>query len=166
MSLRNLDISRVRSTPVQCSQAFVRRNADAYRFAQRRRNVPRVTGNAVVREIDNEAETLMTSDQSLQRPNNEAHFGMILDKDVPVPMRGGAILRANVFRPDDSAQFPVLMTFGPYGKDIHLSQFMPEAWEHLNRRHPEILQASSCQHLVFETPDPEMWVPYGYIIVK
>jgi predicted acyl esterase len=125
-----------------------------------------VTGNAVVREIDNEAETLMTSDQSLQRPNNEAHFGMILDKDVPVPMRGGAILRANVFRPDDSAQFPVLMTFGPYGKDIHLSQFMPEAWEHLNRRHPEILQASSCKHLVFETPDPEMWTPHGYVIVK
>ena len=53
-----------------------------------------------------------------------------------------------------------------YGKDIHLSQFMPEAWDHLNKRHPEILKASSCKHLVFETPDPEMWVSHGYIIVK
>jgi predicted acyl esterase len=91
---------------------------------------------------------------------------MILDKDVAVPMRDGAVLRANVFRPDQPGQFPVLMTFGPYGKDIHLSQFMPEAWEHLNKRHPKILKSSSCKHLVFETPDPEMWVPHGYIIVK
>ena len=91
---------------------------------------------------------------------------MILDKDVAVHMRDGAILRANVFRPDEPGRFPVLMTFGPYGKDIHISQFMPEAWEYLNQRHPEILKSSSCKHLVFETPDPEMWVPHGYIIVK
>jgi predicted acyl esterase len=93
-------------------------------------------------------------------------FSMVLDKDVAVPMRDGAILRANVFRPDGEGEFPALMTFGPYGKDIHLSQFMPEAWDHLNKRHPEILKASSCKHLVFETPDPEMWVSHGYVIVK
>ncbi len=60
----------------------------------------------------------------------------------------------------------VLMTFGPYGKDVHLSQFMPPAWERIQQRHPEILQASSCKHLVFETPDPEVWVPHGYVVVK
>ncbi len=91
---------------------------------------------------------------------------MILDKDVAVPMRDGALLRCNVFRPDTSGKFPVLMTLGPYGKDVHLSQFMPEAWEALKRRHPEILRASSCEHLVFETPDPEMWAPQGYVVVK
>ena len=91
---------------------------------------------------------------------------MVLDKDLAVPMRDGAALRCNVFRPDGSGKFPVLMTLGPYGKDVHLSQFMPEAWEALRRRHPEILAASSCKHLVFETPDPEMWVPEGYVVVK
>jgi hypothetical protein len=91
---------------------------------------------------------------------------MILDKDVAVPMRDGAQLRANVFRPDTPGTFPVLMTLGPYGKDVHLSQFMPEAWEALQRRHPEILRASSCKYLVFETPDPEMWIPHGYVLVK
>ena len=91
---------------------------------------------------------------------------MVLDKDVAVPMRDGALLRANVFRPDEGGRFPVLMTLGPYGKDVHLSQFMPEAWEALKGRHPEILKASSCKYLVFETPDPEMWVPEGYVVVK
>jgi hypothetical protein len=91
---------------------------------------------------------------------------MILDKDVAVPMRDGAVLRCNVFRPDTEGKYPVLMTLGPYGKDVHLSQFMPEAWEALQRRHPEILETSSCKYLVFETPDPEMWVPEGYVVVK
>ncbi len=91
---------------------------------------------------------------------------MLLEKDVAVPMRDGALLRANVFRPDAAGKFPVLMTLGPYGKDVHLSQFMPKAWEALQRRHPEILEASSCKYLVFETPDPEMWTPEGYVVLK
>ncbi len=91
---------------------------------------------------------------------------MVLDKDVGVPMRDGALLRANVFRPDASGKFPVLMTLGPYGKDVHMSQFMPEAWEALQKRHPEILHGSSCRYLGFETPDPERWVPDGYVLVK
>jgi predicted acyl esterase len=93
-------------------------------------------------------------------------YDMRLDKDAAVPMRDGAQLRANVFRPHAEGRFPVIMTFGPYGKDVHLSQFMPDAWEALKRRHPEILQASSCKHLAFETPDPECWVPDGYAVVK
>ena len=67
-------------------------------------------------------------------------YAMILDKDVRVPTRDGTVLRANVFRPDSTETFPVLMTFGPYGKDIHLSQFMPEAWEHLKKGHPTFLR--------------------------
>ena len=91
---------------------------------------------------------------------------MRLDKDVGIPVRDGAVLRANVFRPETAGRFPVLMTFGPYGKDVHLSEFMPEAWEALRGRHPEILAASSCKYLVFETPDPEVWVPHGYVVLK
>jgi hypothetical protein len=90
---------------------------------------------------------------------------MILDRDVEIPMRDGARLRANVFRPDGPGQFPVLMTFGPYGKDVPLREFMQEAWDRLNETYPEILAASSCKHLVFERPDPEVWVPHGYVVI-
>ena len=43
---------------------------------------------------------------------------------------------------------------------------MQEAWDRLNTTYPEILAASSCKHLVFERPDPEMWVPDGYVVVN
>ena len=101
-----------------------------------------------------------------QTPSDGAPHEMMLDKDVAIPMRDGAVLRANVYRPKGEGRFPVLMTFGPYGKDVHIKQFMPVAWELITTRHPEIMAASSCKHLVFETPDPEVWVPQGYIIVK
>jgi hypothetical protein len=80
-------------------------------------------------------------------------------------MRDGAGLRANIFRPDGPGQLPVLMTFGPYGKDVPLREFMQEAWDRLNATYPEILAASSCKHLVFERPDPEVWVPHGYVVI-
>ena len=90
---------------------------------------------------------------------------MILDRDAEIPMRDGARLRANIYRPDGPGQFPVLMTFGPYGKDVPLCEFMQEAWDRLNETYPEILAASSCKHLVFERPDPEVWVPHGYVVI-
>src|SRR6266550_3031030 len=41
------------------------------------------------------------------------------DFDVPVPMRDGTQLRANVFRPPEG-RYPVLLTRLPYGKDLPL----------------------------------------------
>ena len=90
---------------------------------------------------------------------------MSLDRDAEIPMRDGARLRANIYRPDAPGRFPVLMTFGPYGKDVPLREFMQEAWDRLNATYPEILAASSCKHLVFERPDPEVWVPHGYVVI-
>lgn len=40
-----------------------------------------------------------------------------VEKNVPVPMRDGVILRANVFRPDGDGPWPVLVLRTPYGKD-------------------------------------------------
>ena len=83
---------------------------------------------------------------------------MILDRNVEIPMRDGALLRADVFRPDTADRFPVLMTLGPYGKDVPLREFMPQAWDLLIERYPDILSCSSGKHLMWETPDPEAWV--------
>ena len=91
---------------------------------------------------------------------------MILDRNVEIPMRDGAALRGDVFRPDGAGKFPVLMTFGPYGKDVPFREFMPEASDLLVQRYPDILSASSGKHLVWETPDPEAWIPDGYIVIR
>ena len=95
-----------------------------------------------------------------------AGYEMVLDKDIGIPMRDGEVLKANLFRPKAAGKFPVLMTFGPYGKDVPLGEFMEEAKARLEKSYPDILASSSCKYLVFETPDPEVWIPDGYIIIK
>jgi len=90
---------------------------------------------------------------------------MLVEQNADVPLRDGAVVRGNVYRPNGDGEFPVLMTFGPYGKDVPLREFMQEAWDRLTKTYPEILAASSCKHLVFERPDPEVWVPDGYVVI-
>src|SRR5439155_7485044 len=44
--------------------------------------------------------------------------GVAVEFDAPVPMRDGAVLRANVFRPAGEGRWPVLLNRTPYGKDL------------------------------------------------
>jgi putative CocE/NonD family hydrolase len=44
---------------------------------------------------------------------------VLVELDVPVPMRDGVTLRANVYRPPEG-RWPVLLTRLPYGKDLPL----------------------------------------------
>jgi len=91
---------------------------------------------------------------------------MALDKDVEIRLSDGAVLRADIYRPVPDGKYPVLMTYGPYGKDSHISQFMGDGWAKLKGRHPEMVANSTGQHMVFERPDPESWVPHGYALVQ
>ena len=43
-----------------------------------------------------------------------------IDCNVPIPMRDGVILRADVYRPDDATPHPVLLARLPYNKDLSL----------------------------------------------
>src|SRR5262249_36243647 len=44
-------------------------------------------------------------------------YGIVVEKDVDVPMRDGAHLKADVFRPDAPGAFPAILNLGPYQKD-------------------------------------------------
>jgi len=44
-------------------------------------------------------------------------YGIVVEKDVVVPMRDGAHLKADVFRPDAAGAFPAILNLGPYQKD-------------------------------------------------
>ena len=44
-------------------------------------------------------------------------YRLLIEKDVDVPMRDGARLKADVFRPDDGGRFPAILNLGPYQKD-------------------------------------------------
>ena len=45
------------------------------------------------------------------------------DRNVPVPMRDGVILRADVLRPAGDGPFPVLVYRTPYGKDDAIAEY-------------------------------------------
>jgi len=91
---------------------------------------------------------------------------MVLDHDVDVPMRDGLKLKANVFRPEAAGKYPVIMSLGPYGKDIHFGEYQPRPWGAMKERNPEIFKHTSGKYMVFENADPEMWVRHGYAVVK
>jgi predicted acyl esterase len=43
---------------------------------------------------------------------------LLVEKDVKIPLRDGASLCADIFRPDGAAErFPVIMNIGPHWKD-------------------------------------------------
>jgi putative CocE/NonD family hydrolase len=44
--------------------------------------------------------------------------GIAIELDVPVPMRDGTVLRADVYRPAGEGTFPVLLSRSPYDKSV------------------------------------------------
>ena len=51
-------------------------------------------------------------------------FDYIYEENVVVELKdGNGLVRCNVYRPKDgtAGRYPVLVTYGPYGKDVHYS---------------------------------------------
>jgi uncharacterized protein len=46
----------------------------------------------------------------------EEHYEVVVERDVPVKMRDGVVLRADIYRPKADGKFPVLLTRTPYDK--------------------------------------------------
>jgi len=88
-------------------------------------------------------------------------------KDVPVRMSDGITLRANVFLPLKPGRYPVVLSYGVYGKDVHFCDGFKPQWEILNRLYPGLAtDGSTGRFLRWETADPERWVPDGYVLVS
>jgi predicted acyl esterase len=83
----------------------------------------------------------------------DPHYGLLIEKDVDVPMRDGARLKADVFRPDDDGKFPAILNLGPYQKD---KVWIP----------PPTLAEAPNPLMNWETVNPEWWVPKGYAAVR
>lgn len=52
------------------------------------------------------------------RYRRESEPGVIIERDVAVPVRGGVTIYADVFRPADEQPAPPLIAWSPYGKHI------------------------------------------------
>ena len=97
---------------------------------------------------------------------SEVHDGMRIDWDVTITMDDGIILRADVFRPIEDGQYPVLLTYGPYAKGLSFQEGYPSAWDRMAEKHPDVTAGSTNRYQNWEVVDPEKWVPDGYICVR
>ncbi|CAK7211655.1 hypothetical protein SCUCBS95973_001188 [Sporothrix curviconia] len=91
----------------------------------------------------------------------------IAETDVTVPLPTSKptslddplIIRANVYRPKHGRPCPVLVTYGPYGKDIDYKYFHPKSFAEVNTDH-------KSQHSAWETPEPSFWTAKDYVVVR
>ena len=86
--------------------------------------------------------------------------------DAPIKMDDGVVLRADVYRPISEGRYPVIFSYGPYGKGLAFQEGYPQQWERLVREHPDVLEGSTNKYQSWEVADPERWVPNGYACVR
>lgn len=80
---------------------------------------------------------------------SQPEYGVMFEQDVPIPVRDGTVLRADVYRPDapQGETFPVLMSLSPYQKA--LDRILPHE--------------APFTHV--ERPEPDWWTSRGYVLV-
>ena len=91
---------------------------------------------------------------------------MRIDWDVPITVDDGLVLRADVFRPSQSGQHPVILSYGPYGKGLHFEDLYTDQWRRMVEQHPDVAAGSTNAYQNWEVVDPEKWVPDGYACVR
>ena len=97
----------------------------------------------------------------------EDRDGMRIDWDAPIPMEDGVVLRCDVYRPqDDEGKYPVILTYGPYGKYLHFEDLYETCWTRMVEQHPDVPAGSTNKYQNWEVVDPEKWVPDGYVCIR
>jgi predicted acyl esterase len=82
--------------------------------------------------------------------------GIAVEHNVDIPLRDGVNLKANIFLPEgrkSDSRFPVVLSITAYQKDM---VWVPA----------EGHGAKPGPYQNWETPNPEQWVPEGYVIVR
>jgi len=92
--------------------------------------------------------------------------GMRIDWDVPVAVNDGVVLRADVYRPTGAGRYPVILSYGPYGKGLHFEDLYTDQWRRMVGAHPDVTAGSTNKYQNWEVVDPEKWVPDGYACVR
>lgn len=84
--------------------------------------------------------------------------GMIVERDVAVPMRDGVKLYADVHRPQGKQKVPALVAWSPYGKH------RPFQYEYF-LNFAGVRKEWISSYTMFEGPDPLYWIPRGYAVI-
>jgi len=97
---------------------------------------------------------------------SEVKDGMRIDWDVGIELRDGITVRADIFRPKKPGRYPVIMTYGPYGKGLSFQDGYKTCWDLMSEKHPDVTANSSNKYQNWEVVDPEKWVNQDYICIR
>jgi predicted acyl esterase len=90
----------------------------------------------------------------------------VFEKNISIPTDDGSFVMANVFRPKEAGRYPVIMSMSVYGKDLATKDLYVREWKAMNENIPGLCKQSSCRYHTWETLDPELWVPEGYVLIR
>ncbi|KAJ9130731.1 Acyl esterase [Pleurostoma richardsiae] len=94
---------------------------------------------------------------------DEATFPYVFEQNATVKLKSSdGLVRCNVYRPKGSGPaktVPVLVMYGPYGKDTYYGDFHAKSFSEVNPEH-------RSAHSAWETPDPGFWTSHGYAVVR
>ncbi|MWV28665.1 CocE/NonD family hydrolase [Aurantiacibacter rhizosphaerae] len=86
----------------------------------------------------------------------EKRAGLLFEQNLPVVLRDGTEIYADIYRPEGATDLPVLLSWSPYGKHAKSNQvFWPPSGVN-----PEWLSPETP----FEGPDPVFWCAAGYAV--
>jgi predicted acyl esterase len=91
---------------------------------------------------------------------------MTFQRDVPITLRDGHVVYANIYRPKEDGRYPVLLAQTVYGKDPNFRDVYKARFdEMLNNDVPNLCEKSSCNFIKWEVTDPERWIPEKYAVM-
>ena len=97
---------------------------------------------------------------------SEIRDGMRIDWNVPITMDDGLVLRADVFRPMSDGKYSVILSYGPYAKELAFQDGYPNQWQRMTEQHPDVAAGSTNKYQNWEVVDPEKWTRDGYVCVR
>src|SRR5207245_3104050 len=84
---------------------------------------------------------------------SQPRFEVVVEKDLEIPMRDGARLKGDAFRPKSAGRVPVIIHRGSCQKD---RLWIP----------PPDLEEAPNPYMNWEAVNPLWWVPRGYACVR
>lgn len=106
-------------------------------------------------------ETVVLQEGSVRREGAKPlACDILLERDVPIKLRDGVTIYADVFRPTDGKPCPAILAWSPYGKEIG-GQMLDDV---PGRAGVPVDATSGLEK--FEGTDPAYWVNHGYAIVN
>jgi predicted acyl esterase len=88
-------------------------------------------------------------------PGMTVEDGILIERDVAVPLRDGTIIYTDIYRPDGAPDVPAIVPWSPYGKRVPYLGEGPI---------PGVPPVSPMTK--FEGPDPAYWCKQGYAVIN